>query len=108
MWTKWISFIEHLVSIEVKKKSFEKLHEWEFFGAFLFPSVNKKTIDFSFTSINLLQPENHTINEVCSYSGCLKSFQENNKMHDKLVTLGSLTGGFRNHFYIGFVRPTLA
>ena len=29
-------------------------------------------------------------------------------MHDKLVTLGSLTGGFRNHFYIGFVRPTLA
>ena len=108
MWTKRVSFIEYLVSIELKKKSFEKFHEWEFFRAFLFPSVNKITIDFSFTSINLLQPENHTVNEVCSYSGCLKLLQENYKMHDKSVPLGSLTWRFRNHFYIGFVKPTLA
>ena len=67
-----------------------KLNEIEFFGAFLLPSINKITIAFSFTSINSFQPENHTINEVCSYSGCPKSLQENNKMHDKSVLLGSL------------------
>ena len=67
-----------------------KLNEIEFFGAFLLPSINKITIEFSFTSINSFQPENHTINEVCSYSGCPKSLQENNKMHDKSVLLGSL------------------
>ena len=57
-----------------------KLNEIEFFGAFLLLSINKITIEF-----------NHTINEVCSYSGCPKSLQENNKMHDKSVLLGSLT-----------------
>ena len=67
-----------------------KLNEIEFFGAFLLPSINKITIEFSFTSINSFQPGNHTINEVCSYSGCPKSLQENNKMHDKSVLLGSL------------------
>ena len=58
---------------------------------FLFPSVNKITIDFSFTSINLFQLKNHTIDEIVSYSGCQKSLQENNKTHDKSVLLGSLT-----------------
>ena len=65
-------------------KSFINL---EFFGAFLFSSINKIKIDFGFTSINLFQRKNHTINEVCSYSGCPKSLQENNKMHDKSVLL---------------------
>ena len=56
----------------------------------------------------LLQPENHAVNEIYSYSGCPKSSQENNKTHDKSVPLGSLTWGFRNNFYIGFVKSTLA
>ena len=48
-------------------------------------------IDFSFISITLFQPENHAMNVVYSYSGCLKSLQENNKTFDKSVLLGSLT-----------------
>ena len=63
----------------------------EVFRAFLFPSINEITIDFSFASINLFEPENHIINEVCPYSGFPKSLQENNKMHYKSVLLGRLT-----------------
>ena len=73
-----------------------------------FPSINETTIDFSFTSIILLQPEKHAINEIYSYSGSPKSSQENNKTNDKSVLLGSLTWGFRNNFNIGFVKSTLA
>ena len=75
----------------MKKKVLKSFID-EFFRAFLGEpfSVNKITIDFSFTSINLFQPEDHTIYEVCSYSGCPKLLQENNKMHDKSVLLGSL------------------
>ena len=75
----------------MKKKSFEvkkSLSNEDFSD---FPSINETTIDFSFTSIILLQPEKHAINEIYSYSGSLKSSQENNKTNDKSVLLGSLT-----------------
>ena len=60
------------------------------FRSVSFLSINKITIDFSFTSIVLFQTENHAINEVYLYSGCPKSLQENNKTFDKSVRLGRL------------------
>ena len=88
MWIKCISFIEHLVSAKMKEKRFEVpknfINEDFSFGAF-FPSINKTTIDFSFTLIILLQLENQAINEIYSYSGGPKSLQKNNKTHDKSV-----------------------
>ena len=54
-------------------------------------SINKITLDFSFTSIILFQPEKHAMNKVYSCSGCPKLLQENNKTFDKSVLLGSLT-----------------
>ena len=93
MWTKSVSFIEHLASIEMNKKVLkcQKVSSRKVFRSVSFSVNNKITTDFSFTSINLFQPKNHTIDEVDSYSGCQKSLQENNKTHGKSVLLGSLT-----------------
>ena len=93
MWIKRISFIEHLVSIEMKKKVLKckKVSLMRIFRSVSFPLINETTIDFSFKSMILLQPEKHAFNEIYSYSGCPKSSQENNKTHDKPVLLGSLT-----------------
>ena len=91
MWIECISFMEHFVSIEMKKKSFEVTKSLSNEDFSDFPSINETTIDFSFTSIILLQPEKHAINEIYSYSGSPKSSQENNKTNDKSVLLGSLT-----------------
>ena len=63
MWIECISFMEHFVSIEMKKKSFEVTKSLSNEDFSDFPSINETTIDFSFTSIILLQPENHSINE---------------------------------------------
>ena len=63
MWKKYISFTEHLVSIELNKNvlKYQKVSLREFFRTFPFPSINKITIDFNFSSIFLFEPENHAI-----------------------------------------------
>ena len=89
---KYISFMEHLVSIKMKKTVLkcQNVSLREFFGTFPFPSVNNITIDFNFTSIVLFQPESHAINKAYSYSGCPKSLHENNETNNKSVLPGSL------------------
>ena len=109
MWNQCISFIEHLVSLEMKKKVFkcQKVSliriSLTFHWRFLFCQLaNKITIDFSFTSIILFQPEKQAINKIYSFSGCPKSLQENNKTFDKSVLPGSLTWRLKKQFFYRF------
>ena len=104
MWIKCISVIEHLVSIEMKKKSFEVPESFideDFSERFLFRQLIKQQLILVLHWLFYCNQKTK-LEMKYSYSGGPKSLQENNKTHDKSVLLG------RNNFYIGFVEWNLA